>query len=77
MAVKKKKRGWYIVNISLPNTAIRKREKSILYRITVVNDIKKIINQLFGGKQKRKGILYNYSIIYKSSKYNYIEVNYI
>ena len=55
--------------------AIRKREKSILYRIVVVNNIKKIIILLFGGKQKKeKGILYNYSIVYKSSKYNYIEI---
>ena len=64
----------YIITCS----AVNKKEKRILYRIRVVTNIKKKSINNSGGKQKRKRILYNYSIQYKenniqSSKYKYIE----
>ena len=55
----------------------RKRGKKILYRIRVVNNIKKIIIISFGGKQKKKKGCCTIIVYSIEREYNYIRIYYI
>ena len=58
--------------LQLYQLSARQKEKRKEYTIyNKSSNNKEITNQLSGGKQKRKGMLYNYSIYYREN--NYIE----